>query len=204
MTNEHQPITKAERLSALIDNESEAFASRRLIDDLLKSPDDRGQWARYHLIGDCLRGGVRQLAPRDFLAGIQAGIADVAPPQAPATTTNLPRWLKPVAGLGVAAAVAVVSLAGLQMLGPVNPMGAFTPLSGVSPAGDTARVATVAEVPLLSPPRSVLLASEETASDPTLASSPDPRFAPYLENHAELFAPGSSAFARVRNSVADE
>jgi sigma-E factor negative regulatory protein RseA len=32
----------------------------------------------------------------------------------------------------------------------------------------------------------------------------DPRFARYLENHAELAGPGSAALGRVRYSVSDE
>lgn len=168
--------SKAERLSALVDNETDTFETRRLIDELMKSEEDRSQWARYHLIGDSLRGGMTRVAPADFLSRVQEGIAgdeplhvvETAPPAAL-------RWLKPVAGVGVAATVAVASLLGLQML--TN--------QGVDGTPAVAIEAT-------------------PESETEVVTAPDPRFARYLENHAELVAPGSSAFARVRNSVDGE
>ena len=169
-------VSKSERLSALIDNETDTFETRRLIDELMKSGEDRAQWSRYHLIGDSLRGGMTQVAPADFLARVQEGIAGDAPLNVSAGSGQRLRWLKPVAGVGVAATVAMVSLLGLQM---------------VTGGGDAPTV-TVEVAP----------ASEPAETE--LVTAPDPRFARYLENHAELVAPGSSAFARVRNSVDGE
>ncbi len=170
-------VSKSERLSALIDNETDSFETRRLIDELLKSEDDRGRWARYHLIGDSLRGGMKQIAPPDFLSGVQAGIADEGPLDVRTNAPLAQRWLKPVAGVGVAAAVAVVSLLGLQM---------------VTGGGEGMPTTTVDATTVQEP------------AETELVTGPDPRFARYLENHAELVAPGSSAFARVRNSVDGE
>nr|WP_296750147.1 sigma-E factor negative regulatory protein [Thioalkalivibrio sp.] len=170
-------VSKSERLSALIDNETDTFETRRLIDELMKSGEDRAQWSRYHLIGDSLRGGMTQVAPADFLARVQEGIAEDGPLDVSVGSGQKLRWLKPVAGVGVAATVAMVSLLGLQM---------------VTGGGDDAPVVTVEVAP----------ASEPDATE--LVTGPDPRFARYLENHAELVAPGSSAFARVRNSVDGE
>lgn len=168
-------VSKAERLSALIDNETDTFETRRLIDELLKSEEDRSQWARYHLIGDSLRGGMTRVAPADFLSRVQEGIASEEPLHVKAAPSAAVRWLKPVAGVGVAATVAVASLLGLQMLTG----------EGVD--------------------RTPAVAIEATPAPETeVVTSPDPRFARYLENHAELVAPGSSAFARVRNSVDGE
>jgi sigma-E factor negative regulatory protein RseA len=170
-------VSKPERLSALIDNETETFETRRLIDELMKSEDDRGLWARYHLIGDSIRGGMTQIAPADFLAGVRTGIADEEPLHVPQTASLTARWLKPVAGVGVAATVAVVSLLGFQM---------------VTGGGEGVPTTTVDAAPVQLP------------AETEVVSAPDPRFARYLENHAELVTPGSSAFARVRNSVDGE
>jgi sigma-E factor negative regulatory protein RseA len=170
-------VSKDERLSALVDNETDSFETRRLIDELLKSEEDRGKWSRYHLIGDSLRGGMREIAPADFLAGVQSGIADDSPLDVRTAPPVAVRWLKPAAGVGVAAAVAVVSLLGLQAM---------------IDAGDGA------------PPATVDATTVQEPAETELATAPDPRFARYLENHAELVAPGSSAFARVRNSVDGE
>lgn len=170
-------VSKSERLSALVDNETESFETRRLIDQLLRSEPDRKTWARYHLIGDSLRGGMRRTAPPDFLARVRSGIEDDQPLHVPLESATGPRWLNPAAGVGIAAAVAVVSLLGLQTM---------------TGTGDGVPAATVDATTVQEPERT------------DLASDPDPRFAPYLENHAELVAPGSSAFARVRNSVDGE
>jgi sigma-E factor negative regulatory protein RseA len=171
-------VSKSERLSALIDSETEVFETRRLIDELLKSEEDRNLWARYHLIGDSIRGGMTQIAPADFLDGVRTGIAEDEPLHVPAASAAATaRWLKPVAGVGVAAAVAVVSLLGLQM---------------VTGSGEGVPTTTVDATPVQRP------------AETEVVSAPDPRFARYLENHAELVTPGSSAFARVRNSVDGE
>lgn len=177
MNSENSQVSKTERLSALVDNEIDAFETRRLIDELVRSEGDRAQWARYHLIGDSLRGGMKQVAPADFLDGVRQGISDAEPLSVPVPAAARNPWLRPVAGLGVAAAVATVTLLGFQMLSTQG-------LDVVPPANTTVQVAPVAEPP----------ATE-------VAETPDPRFARYLENHAELLTPGSSAFARVRNSV---
>jgi len=170
-------VSKSERLSALVDNETDTFETRRLIDELMKSGEDRAQWSRFHLIGDSLRGGMAQVAPADFLARVQEGIAADGPLDVSERSGQRLRWLKPVAGVGVAATVAMVSLLGLQM---------------VTGGDDDAPTVTVEVAP----------ASEPAETE--MVTAPDPRFARYLENHAELVAPGSSAFARVRNSVDGE
>lgn len=167
--------SKAERLSALVDHETDTFETRRLIDELMKSEEDRSQWARYHLIGDCLRGGMTRIAPEDFLARVREGIASDEPHHVKAAPSLALRWLKPVAGVGVAATVAVASLLGLRML--------------TTEGGDATPAIAIEATP---------------APETEVVTAPDPRFARYLENHAELVAPGSSAFARVRNSVDGE
>lgn len=111
-----EQVTKSERLSALVDGETDDFETRRLIDELVKSEQDRIQWERYHLIGDSLRGGLRHTAPAHFRDDIRAALAAEPALQGEPRRAS-PRWLKPVAGTGVAAAVAMVTLVGMQMLG---------------------------------------------------------------------------------------
>ncbi len=176
----NEPVLRSERLSALVDDETDSFETRRLLDDLLKSEEDRETWARYHLIGDCLRGRMPRIADGEFLARVQLGIASETPLQVegpPVHSVHSPPWLKPLVGVGVAATVAAVSLLAIQALVP----------SGVPES--------VAEIPL--DPATVV-------REVSVTDLPDPRFARYLENHAELLAPGSSAFARVRNSLDGE
>ncbi|MCG5509390.1 sigma-E factor negative regulatory protein [Ectothiorhodospira lacustris] len=106
--------TKEERLSALVDDEAEAFESRRLLDELAKNPEDLARWGRYHLIGDVMRGNLDRTAPPDFSARIMAAVAEEPQPAAHVSRTLQGRLLKPVAGMGMAAAVAVAVLVGLQ------------------------------------------------------------------------------------------
>jgi sigma-E factor negative regulatory protein RseA len=177
MNTENSQVSKTERLSALVDNEADAFETRRLIDELIRSEADRAQWARYHLIGDTLRGGMKQLAPTDFLDRVRQGISEEEPFSVVEPAIARSTWLRPVAGLGVAAAVATVTLLGFQMM-------ATQGHDSGSPVNTAVQVAPVVD---------------PAATE--IAETPDPRFARYLENHAELLTPGSSAFARVRNSL---
>lgn len=117
------------------------------------------------------------MAQTDFLDRVRQGIASEAPLQVAPHPGRPPRWLKPLMGMGVAATVAAVSLLAIQALVP------------------TGLPESVAERPIQ--PAAVVV-------DVSAPELPDPRFARYLENHAELLAPGSSAFARVRNSLDGE
>ncbi|MBS3800118.1 MAG: sigma-E factor negative regulatory protein [Thioalkalivibrio sp.] len=182
----NEQVSKKERLSALVDGETDDFETRRLVDELVRSGEDRRRWERYHLIGDSLRGGMRRTAPPDFMDRIHGALADepsLAVPQGAAHS----RWLKPVAGTGIAAAVAVMTLAGLQMAG-----------QGPEPAPVAGEAQTTPE---LAAGRNSDGLSAGSAED---SDELDPRFARYLENHAELAGPGSAALGRVRYSVSDE
>ncbi|WP_018873832.1 sigma-E factor negative regulatory protein [Thioalkalivibrio sp. ALJ16] len=184
-----EQVSKNERLSALVDGETDDFETRRLMDELVKSDEDRARWERYHLIGDSLRGGMRRTAPAGFMDGIHKALAD-EPPLAVTSRPAQPRWLKPVAGTGVAAAVAMVTLVGMQMMGPESGTPDAAPVVSERPA--PAQIADGVQ--------RVSTGEGPGAERETL----DPRFARYLENHAELTGPGSTALGRVRYSVSDE
>ena len=188
-----EQVTKNERLSALVDDEADSFEGRRLIDELVNSEEDRRRWERYHLIGDSLRGGLRRTAPADFVDGIRDALAD-EPAPAVVPQRGTPRWLKPVAGTGVAAAVAMVTLVGMQMIGdePGQPTAPVAQETGAPETRDAIRAAS-AEAP--EAPEAAGLAEDDSL---------DPRFVRYLENHAELTGPGSAALGRVRYSVSGE
>lgn len=188
-----EQVTKNERLSALVDGETDSFETRRLIDELVRSEEDGRRWERYHLIGDSLRGGVRRTAPADFVDGIRDALAD-EPALAASPQRATPRWLKPVAGAGVAAAVAMVTLVGMQMIGD-DPGQPATPVAQESAAPETGSAVQAA---------SVDESDTQAAGDLAEGDSLDPRFVRYLENHAELTGPGSAALGRVRYSVSDE
>ena len=66
-----------EMLSAVMDGEASEFETRRLFDEAQRSPELRGVWSRYHLIGAALRregrGGDAQSALDRMWARIDAG-----------------------------------------------------------------------------------------------------------------------------------
>ncbi len=187
----NKQVTKNERLSALVDGETDDFETRRLLDELTRSESDRGQWERYHLIGDSLRGGMDRMAPAGFMDDLRKAL-DAEPALTTRPSLLQSRWLKPVAGTGVAAAVAMVTLVGMQMLGD-------------EPGSDPRVVPMAVET---GAPAEIQTASTGDAAEPAAEQGSgeglDPRFARYLENHAELTGPGSAALGRVRYSVSDE
>ena len=56
----------SERLSTLIDGELARMRERRAVDEFAGDREQRERWARYHLIGDAMRGDVE---PGADLAG---------------------------------------------------------------------------------------------------------------------------------------
>ncbi|SEP99834.1 sigma-E factor negative regulatory protein RseA [Ectothiorhodospira magna] len=182
--------TKEERLSALVDDEAEAFETRRLLDELTKNPEDLAQWGRYHLIGDVMRGNLQHTAPPDFSARIMAAVAEEPPLTAPS-----PPWygrlLKPAAGMGMAAAVAVAVLVGLQNFagGLAEPEPALAAADPVIRAAqwDTGQRHVLQSMfepnPLSAPVQHSPL---ELSTPPVLPiDMDDARFSSYLLNHAE-------------------
>ncbi len=97
-----------EQLSALIDDELPAEATREAVSQLLTEPRAQATWGRYHLLGDALRASAQQ----------HPGISQ-SPPQ-PANVVPFPQSRVPAqparrllsrGGLGIAAAAAVAAVA---------------------------------------------------------------------------------------------
>lgn len=116
-TNKH-----SEHLSALIDGETNRFETRRVLDSLLGDAEQRGRWARYHLIGEALRQERPLFADGDFSRRVMARIETEAQREKATESESAGgrrRWVRPLAGLAMAASVAGAMVFGLQsMLGP--------------------------------------------------------------------------------------
>lgn len=102
-----------EQISAFLDGELPAAEQSLLLERMARDPASRAQWGRYQLIGDSLR---KSLPPH-----IDLGLADrvmqeldTAPMHRGAATSALRRVLKPLAGLAVAASVAVFAVLTVQ------------------------------------------------------------------------------------------
>ncbi len=105
--------TLNEQVSALVDDELEPAEQALLLRQLSRDESLRSQFARYQLISDALKDTLPERVDPDFHSRIKAALQDEATPQA-APTQHLHRLYKPVAGLAIAASVAVVAVLSLQ------------------------------------------------------------------------------------------
>ncbi|MDQ2068293.1 sigma-E factor negative regulatory protein [Natronospira bacteriovora] len=104
-----------EQISALMDGELDDGEARLLVRRFEKDPELRDVWDRYQrcarLVEAGADSGMTLVGPefsRSVMAGIEREHASTAPPP------RWREWLRPVAGLAVAAGVATVALIGLQ------------------------------------------------------------------------------------------
>ena len=109
---------KQETLSALFDDESSEFETRRLLQEL--NDDDLAQWTRHQMLRDTLSGELNtELLSINIADKVAAAIADedqlvgVQPVSTPKPATNN-TWLKPVVGFAAAASFAFVAVLGVQ------------------------------------------------------------------------------------------
>jgi negative regulator of sigma E activity len=102
MTND----SKLEDISALVDGEPAAAGDA--IGELTRSAAALRAWGRYHLISDCIRGQLpRQMDPA---LGARIGSALRNEPTVLTPTALRHAWLRPAAGLAVAASVAAMAI----------------------------------------------------------------------------------------------
>jgi sigma-E factor negative regulatory protein RseA len=102
-----------ERLSQLMDGETEDVDGR-IIGDLINTPAARDTWWRYHLIGDILKRETVLLAHRDLAQRISAALDTEPAVLIPKTLLRRRDWSTPLAGLAIAASVAVIAILGIQ------------------------------------------------------------------------------------------
>jgi sigma-E factor negative regulatory protein RseA len=133
-------------LSAVIDDEADAFELRRVLDELGRDPELRGLWERYHLIGNALRGECaalpaalpdrvwRALEAADNVAPVSGGgDAAVASASAGPAGAAQPWRMRAgrMTGLAVAASVAFAVVLGFNTLSTDDP-GAVPQIAGVN------------------------------------------------------------------------
>ncbi|MEQ8663968.1 MAG: sigma-E factor negative regulatory protein [Gammaproteobacteria bacterium] len=176
-----------EELSALVDGEVADEDITRLLDALGDDAGARRAWARYHVIGDTLRGSAAALSER-------------SPAPAAATVVALPsaRRQLPLGGLALAASVAVLAVALVIGGSGGDDGGAGLEVAAGAPA--PAAPETVAPLAPLAPqPVSSVADAQATALDP--AGIHDPRLNGYLVNFNEkrsrLGVPGVHPYVRI-------
>ena len=108
MSNENM----SEVISSLVDGETEI--SQTDIENIKNNPETAKKWANYHLISDILQDKAPAATPKDFAQGVMHAIAQEPVVLAPKAKASTKSWYRPIAGLAVAATVAMVTIGGLQ------------------------------------------------------------------------------------------
>ena len=108
-----------ESLSAAMDGEAGEFELKRVLNELSSNEELRGSWERYHLVRSLLRRELGSGAPADLPERLWARIeADESFEQVPDGSLeghSRRRWLGPVTGVAVAAAVAFTVVMGVSL-----------------------------------------------------------------------------------------
>ncbi|MDD3517633.1 MAG: sigma-E factor negative regulatory protein [Chromatiales bacterium] len=180
-------VSKEEFLSAMVDDEADAFTARRLAAELAGSAEERARWGRYHVIGEAMRGDLFKGMPVDFSDRVMAALDDEEPLQVPISAVRSKGMrYRPAIGIGVAASVAVAVLVGVQTMvtqapDPVNPVVATVGSAPEVLAVDRLPPQTLAQVAVGAS------ATEAVPSDRRLAEQRqmDARLNSYIVNHAE-------------------
>jgi anti-sigma factor RsiW len=151
-------VGRGENLSALLDGELPPEQTGFLLKRIERDADLRATLQRYQIVGDTLR-GERVRARPDFALRVSAAIAAEPPLPLPevrpaavgasaaarAQSRRSPAWLKPLAGLAVAASVASVAVVVLQRE-------AAAPGTGAAIVASTTVPASAAVAPTMTPP----------------------------------------------------
>lgn len=123
-----------EQLSAYLDGELPREEAGLLVRRLMQDPELQARWARYHTIGAVLKRQTPEHANAGLSRRVMTAIASETPARGQA---RMPAWLKPLAGVAIAASVAAVAVFGARSL--------YAPESAV-PAAQLAQ-APVASLP---------------------------------------------------------
>ncbi len=108
--NEHQN----ERISAIMDGEIQPRDGAGHIRSIAADDDLKQTWHRYHLIRDVLQGHLRQDVDANLAGRVSDALENEPAILVPAATSHR-RYLKPVAGLAIAASVTAAVLLGVQV-----------------------------------------------------------------------------------------
>lgn len=174
-----------EALSALMDGELPAAQREHLVARLLAEPGLRARWARYHALRAAAHGTPPGILDGGFCARVRATLAHepvLAAPGRPRRPGR--RWLRPVAGLAIAASVALVAFAGLL---------AWHRESAEGPAAGT----PVAAAPTRAAPRIGGDAAGAGVRPATLARVADPARRAVLRRRLEIYLASHSGYAEV-------
>lgn len=131
----HMNTQNLDKISALMDGELDTSEREVAIDILLQEPTAREHWQRHHLISDTLRRHLPRTLDQDLAASVMAAIKDEPTILAPAQGRKRSPLSRRIAGLAVAASVAVFGVLGVQFIYQSDNM--------LPPQGQVAQLPTV-------------------------------------------------------------
>jgi sigma-E factor negative regulatory protein RseA len=108
-----------EHLSCLVDGEISRETSRFLVRRLAADSELRAVWSRYHLVRDCMRHQDGGIADGDLCARVGKALENESPVRSAWHLST--RWLKPAAGLAIAATVALMAVVAVEPYQPAAP-----------------------------------------------------------------------------------
>ncbi|WP_416140341.1 sigma-E factor negative regulatory protein [Halomonas sp. HK25] len=151
-----------ESLSALMDNEGDELELRRLLKTLDASPDAAEAWRRYHLMRSLMRREPDVDVSTDLSAGIMARLQDEQLPQMDRVPQARRRTLPFARSAGIAAAVSLMVITGVQFY------------SGDTPGGgpDGAEPSVAAGASSSQPAPASLASSDNATARPSLVDLP--------------------------------
>lgn len=174
-SDSHEP---RENLSSFMDGEVEKSAGSFLVRRLASDSSLRATWDRYHMIRDCLRQQDTQLVRTDLCSRVRQAI-ELEDQQQPVAARHL-AWLKPIAGMAIAASVAMVAV---FTVGPGQQDGA--------PAVTPAPVLAAQSEPFVSPNIGAIIPASEPVNLAGNRTSEDDKAKAYLLRHYQLTGDGS-------------
>lgn len=108
MNAKDSTINPRENLSSFMDGEIDKSAGSFLVRRLANDEALRSTWDRYHVIRDCLRQQDAHWAKNDFCSRVRQAIEQED--QQEAAGKSPMNWIKPVAGVAIAASVALIAI----------------------------------------------------------------------------------------------
>lgn len=111
-----------EQLSACLDGELSRAELDLLIKRVAKDSELQQTLGRYALIAEAVRGNSAVRASGDFSARVMAAVQHEPNDRRVAVPGSARRWLRPIAGMGVAASVAAVAMFSVQQSGVMPQM----------------------------------------------------------------------------------
>lgn len=187
-----------EALSALMDGELDEMALRRTLNQLDDEPKLKQTWSRYHLQRDTIKGDISAFSTLDISGAISAAIDDEAALEGIKQPSEKKPWWKAVAGLSVAASVALAVVIGARF----NPL---VETQGVQQLASKTQVKVVTpEITLVKGPSMIAQSNSELEGvDEKVLQQAQERLNSYLKQHAQDSALGQGRtampFARVVN-----